>query len=76
MRTLAEACSLCIIQVPLSVATFRAESWAIIRVLRSVRLRQVALIWLLSPPLAQATRLPCCDVPTIGHLHMYVALYR
>ena len=43
--------------VPLSVATLsmRAESWALIRVLRSARLRYVSLTWLLSPPLARAT---------------------
>ena len=41
--------------VPLSVATLRAESWAFIRVLRSARLRHVSLTWLLSPPLARAT---------------------
>ena len=41
--------------VPLSVATLWAESWALIRVLRSARLRHVSLIWLLSPPLARAT---------------------
>ena len=38
--------------VPLSVATLRAESWALIRV---PRLRHVSLTWLLSPPLAPAT---------------------
>ena len=37
--------------VPLSVATLRAESWALIRVLRSARLRHVSLTWLLSPSL-------------------------
>ena len=41
--------------VPLLVATLRAESWALIRVLRSAQLRYVALTWLLSPPLARAT---------------------
>ena len=41
--------------VPLSVATLRAESWALIRVLRSARLRHVSLTWLLSPPLARDT---------------------
>ena len=41
--------------VPLSVATFRAESWALIGELRSTRLRQVSSTWLLSPPLARAT---------------------
>ena len=41
--------------VPLSVATLRAESWALIRVLRSARLRHVSLTWLLSPPLARTT---------------------
>ena len=38
--------------VTLSVATLRAESWALIRVLRSARLW---LPWLLSPPLVRAT---------------------
>ena len=41
--------------VPLSVATLRAESCALIRVLRSARLRHASLTWLLSPPLARAT---------------------
>ena len=41
--------------VPISVATLRAESWALIRILRSARLRHVSLTWLLSPPLARAT---------------------
>ena len=41
--------------VPLSVATLRAENWALIRVLRSDRLRHVSLTWFLSPPLARAT---------------------
>ena len=43
--------------VPLSVATctLKAESWALIRVLRSARLRHVPLTWLLSPSLARAT---------------------
>ena len=41
--------------VPLSVATLWAESWALIRVLRSALLRHVASTWLLSPPLARAT---------------------
>ena len=43
--------------VPLSVATLRAENWALIRVLRSARawLRHTSLTWLLSPPLAPAT---------------------
>ena len=37
------------------VATLRAESWALIRVLRSARLRHVSLTWLLSPLLARDT---------------------
>ena len=41
--------------VPLSVATLRAESWALIGVLRSARLWHMSLTWLLSPPLARAT---------------------
>ena len=41
--------------VTLSVATLRAESWTLIRVLRSARLWHVSLTWLLSPPLARAT---------------------
>ena len=39
----------------LLVATLRAESWALIRVLRSARLRHVSLTWLLSPLLARDT---------------------
>ena len=46
---------------PLSVATLWAESWALIRVLRSARLRHVSLTWLLSPPLARATN----DCPAV-----------
>ena len=59
--------------VPLSVATLRAESWAFITVLRSSRLRHVSFTWLLSPPLVwfrDYQQSPCCDVPTIGQLHM------
>ena len=41
--------------VPRSVATLRAESWALIRVLQSARLRYVFLTWLLSLLLARAT---------------------
>ena len=41
--------------VSLSVATVRAESRALIRVLRSARLRHVSLTWWLSPPLARDT---------------------
>ena len=37
------------------VATLRAESWALIRVLRSARLRHVSLTWLLSPLFARDT---------------------
>ena len=37
------------------VATLRVESWALIRVLRSARLRHVSLTWLLSPLLARDT---------------------
>ena len=37
------------------VATLRAESWALIRVLRSAQLRHVSLTWLLSPLLARDT---------------------
>ena len=39
----------------LLVATLRAESWALIGVLRSARLRHVSLTWLLSPLLARDT---------------------
>ena len=56
--TLAEVCSLRHIRCPsygLWVATLRAESWALIRVLRSARLRHVSLTWLLSPLLARDT---------------------
>ena len=52
------------------VATLRAESWALIRVLRSARLRHVSLTWLLSPLLARDTN-DRCDIPTIGQLHMW-----
>ena len=43
--------------VPLmgSHIALRAESWALIRVLRSARLRHVSLTWLLSPLLARDT---------------------
>ena len=40
--------------VPLSEATLRAGNGDLIRVLRSARLRPVALTWSLSPPLARA----------------------
>ena len=41
--------------IPLSVATLWAESWALIGVLHSAQHWHVSLTWLLSPPLARAT---------------------
>ena len=72
--------------VPLSIASLRAESWALIRVLRTARLRHVSLTWFLSPPLARTTNdhpavmfqpsdsYTCSTIPLEHRLHlMYTA---
>ena len=68
--------------VPLSVAKLRTESWALIRVLWSARLRHVSLTWLLSPLLVRATNdhpavmfqpsdsYTCCAIPLEHRLHV------
>ena len=75
--------------VPLSVATLRTKSWALIRVLRSAQLRYVSLTWLLSLPLDRATNdrpavmfqpsdsYTCSTIPLEHRLHfMYTAMLR
>ena len=75
--------------VPLSVATLRTKSWALIRVLRSAQLRHVSLTWLLSLPLDRATNdrpavmfqpsdsYTCSTIPLEHRLHfMYTAMPR
>ena len=57
------------------VDTLRAESWALIRVLRSARLRhdraRVFDMVAESTVSSRHQRSPCCDIPTIGQLHMW-----